>query len=78
MIISRGFSLTNFIIGTSALSFQMFVLYPWHERLDQDFKDLKAEHLRALYEGQSERSAELLGIQEEIKKLRKQRLWTWE
>lgn len=46
MIITRGFSLTNFVIGTSALSFQIFVLYPWHHRLDQDFQELKEERLR--------------------------------
>lgn len=31
----------NFIIGTSALSFQMMVLYPWHHQLDADFRELK-------------------------------------
>lgn len=41
MLITRTFSLTNFAIATSALGFQVFVLYPWHKQLDEDFEDLK-------------------------------------
>ncbi|OBT80366.1 hypothetical protein VF21_00895 [Pseudogymnoascus sp. 05NY08] len=52
MMITRGFSLTNFAIGTSALCFQIFVLYPWHQQLDDDFKELKKEHLRVLHGGE--------------------------
>jgi hypothetical protein len=48
MRITRGFSLTNFIVASSALGFQMFVLYPWHKRLDEDFEALRREHLRVL------------------------------
>ncbi|ETN41207.1 uncharacterized protein HMPREF1541_03142 [Cyphellophora europaea CBS 101466] len=57
MLITRGFSLTNFLIGTSALSFQVFVLFPWHEKLEQEFHVLKAEHARLLQEQRSELSA---------------------
>jgi len=78
MIITRGFSLTNFAIGTSALAFQVFVLYPWHEQLDRDFAALKTEHLRVLHEGESERAQELKGIREQIEKLNeKQSRWVW-
>jgi hypothetical protein len=78
MIITRGFSLTNFIIGSSALGFQVLVLYPWHEQLDRDFEDLKAEHLRVLYKGESDRTRELLGIREELEKLNeRQKSWAW-
>lgn len=31
----------NFIISTTALSFQVFVLYPWHEQLNHEFSELK-------------------------------------
>jgi len=41
MLITRTFSLTNFAIATSALGFQVFVLYPWHKQLDDDFEDLR-------------------------------------
>ncbi|KAL5347510.1 hypothetical protein ACLOAV_007822 [Pseudogymnoascus australis] len=64
MMITRGFSLTNFAIGTSALCFQMFILYPWHQRLDDDFKELKNEHLRVLHGGEQARMAELKEIRE--------------
>ena len=52
MIITRRFSLTNFAIATSALGFQVLVLYPWHKRLDEDFAELKKEHLRVLGGGE--------------------------
>jgi hypothetical protein len=31
----------SFVVGSSALSFQIFVLYPWHNELDKEFKNLK-------------------------------------
>jgi hypothetical protein len=66
MIVTRGFSLTNFIIATSALGFQVFVLYPWHERLDDDFRELKKEHLRGLQRDQEARMAELKEIRDDL------------
>lgn len=48
MWITRLISLTNFGVASSALGFQVFVLYPWHEQLQEDFEDLKKEHLRVL------------------------------
>lgn len=48
MFITRGISLVNFAVASSALAFQVFVLYPWHHQLDNEFKDLKQEHLRVL------------------------------
>ncbi|KAF2148169.1 hypothetical protein K461DRAFT_283229 [Myriangium duriaei CBS 260.36] len=47
-LIARVFSITNFVIATSALSFQVFVLYPWHKELDASFEQLKHEHNRVL------------------------------
>lgn len=71
MIITRGFSLTNFVIATSALGFQVFVLYPWHHRLDEDFQDLKKEHLRVLEGGEKARMSELKEIKEGLSILKK-------
>jgi hypothetical protein len=71
MMITRGFSLTNFAIGTSALCFQIFVLYPWHQQLDNDFKELKEEHLRVLHGGEKARMAELKEIREGLSILNK-------
>ncbi|KAF3351337.1 hypothetical protein VD0002_g5247 [Verticillium dahliae] len=48
MWITRLVSMTNFAVASSALGFQVFVLYPWHEQLQRDFEDLKKEHLRVL------------------------------
>lgn len=31
------------MVGSSALSFQIFVLYPWHNELDTEFKKLKEQ-----------------------------------
>lgn len=48
MLITRGISLVNFAVASSALAFQVFVLYPWHNQLDHEFKSLKKEHLKVL------------------------------
>ncbi|KAI0436264.1 mitochondrial phosphate carrier protein [Xylaria telfairii] len=46
--ITRAISVTNFFVATSALGFQVCVLYPWHKQLDDDFEKLKKEHMRVL------------------------------
>lgn len=33
--------ITAFIVGVSALGVQAFILYPWHNRLDEDFHALR-------------------------------------
>ena len=48
MFFTRGVSLTNFFVASSALAFQAFVLYPWHKQLDEDFEELKKENQRVL------------------------------
>ncbi|KAI0129014.1 mitochondrial phosphate carrier protein [Xylariales sp. AK1849] len=48
MIITRAISVTNFCVASSALGFQVFVLYPWHKELDESFDRLKKEHIRVL------------------------------
>ncbi|KAH8662777.1 mitochondrial phosphate carrier protein [Ilyonectria robusta] len=48
MRFTRAISLTNFLVASSALGFQVFVLYPWHKELDAGFDDLKKEHLKVL------------------------------
>ncbi|KAI1859619.1 uncharacterized protein JN550_011927 [Neoarthrinium moseri] len=51
MIVTRLISLTNFVVASSALGFQVFVLYPWHKQLDESFESLKKEHLPELNGG---------------------------
>lgn len=48
MIWTRLISTTNFVVASSALGFQVFVLYPWHNQLDHSFEELKKEHIRVL------------------------------
>lgn len=43
VLLARRFSITNFLIATSALGFQVFVLYPWHQELDIEFKHVRQE-----------------------------------
>lgn len=69
-MITRTFSLTNFLIATSALGFQVFVLYPWHKELDEGFHELRREHIKTMQEGQLERANELRGIRQELEALR--------
>lgn len=69
MLITRGFSLTNFVIGSSALCFQIFVLYPWHEKLEEEFVELKKEHARLLEDTREKHRDELKGIAEQLKAL---------
>ncbi|KAJ9502317.1 hypothetical protein H2202_002382 [Exophiala xenobiotica] len=70
MIIARRFSVTNFLIATSALTFQVFVLYPWHSKLDEDFQELKQENMRLMQEIQRGRIQDLKEIKETFSKLR--------
>jgi hypothetical protein len=71
MIVTRRFSLTNFAIATSALCFQVFVLYPWHKQLDEDFAKLRKEHLRLVQGGEQARMVELKEIREGLSILKR-------
>jgi len=78
MLIARRFSLTNFFIATTALGFQVFVLYPWHKTLDEDFQELRKETFKVLREGEKARLKELGEIKEQISALEKRnRSWFW-
>ncbi|OAL56732.1 hypothetical protein IQ07DRAFT_495786 [Pyrenochaeta sp. DS3sAY3a] len=74
MLFTRGFSLTNFVIGSSALSFQIFVLYPWHEKLEEKFLELQKEHVRLLEEIKLKQRDELRGIREQLQVLNEGRV----
>ncbi|KAK2810322.1 hypothetical protein FQN50_003053 [Emmonsiellopsis sp. PD_5] len=77
MMFTRGFSLTNFVIGSSALCFQIFVLYPWHEQLDRDFAELRKAHIDLVKQGEKDRTAELKNIHERLAKLDRSRGFFW-
>ncbi|KAK7192108.1 hypothetical protein DPSP01_009771 [Paraphaeosphaeria sporulosa] len=69
MLITRGFSLTNFVIGSSALGFQVFVLYPWHEKLEAQFNRLTDEHEKMLKNMKEIHQEELSQIRKELELL---------
>ena len=50
MWVTRTISITNFVVASSALAFQVCVLYPWHKQLDDGFEKLRAEQRKALQE----------------------------
>jgi hypothetical protein len=77
MLVTRGFSLTNFVIGSSALGFQVFVLYPWHEKLDEEFTELRKEHARLLEDTRERHRDELKGIREQLEAINRRNGRWW-
>lgn len=80
MLFTRAFSLTNFLIASTALAFQVGVLYPWHHELDAEFKELKKEYRELLAEQRTEREErlkELSLIRKEIEKMAMVRKGWW-
>ncbi|RPA85144.1 hypothetical protein BJ508DRAFT_13557 [Ascobolus immersus RN42] len=71
-VLTKLISLTNFVIASSALAFQVGVLYPWHHELDAEFQELKKEYRELMTEQRLEREKrmeELGEIRKEIEKL---------
>lgn len=61
-IFSRFLPTLNFLIGSSALGFQLTVLYPWHEELDKEFKALEKtqqQKLRRFHEMKTQKLDEM-------------------
>lgn len=48
MFLTRAITLTNLCVASSALGFQMFVLYPWHLELDDDLRALKMQNVKLM------------------------------
>ena len=77
---TRVVSLTNFMVATSALGFQVFVLYPWHKALDDGFEDLKKEHLKlldAVGNNVSDQQRQKLSIRLNELESRSSKRWWW-
>jgi hypothetical protein len=72
----RGISLTNSFVTSSALGFQVFVLCPWHEQLDENFEALRMERLRVVcaIEGINTQDAEEILSQVKEPRLK---AWSW-
>lgn len=61
--------ISSFIIGTTALLFQINVLYPWHMKLDEEFHEIKRLKLETdkIYKEYNESSAELIkGLEDKV------------
>ncbi|EER26101.1 hypothetical protein CPC735_002700 [Coccidioides posadasii C735 delta SOWgp] len=75
MLFTRSVSLTNFIVASSALCFQVFVLYPWHKQLDDSFEALKKEHMQVL-QREMVQIEELRSVREQLREvMARQRKW---
>lgn len=77
---TRIISLTNFLVASSALGFQVFVLYPWHKELDAGFEALKKEHMKVLDAGgKSVSEQQRKKLADDLKELRSRssRRWWW-
>ncbi|UKZ78622.1 hypothetical protein TrVFT333_006368 [Trichoderma virens FT-333] len=80
MKVTRAISLTNFMVATSALGFQVFVLYPWHKELDNGFEDLKKEHMKVLEAvGKSVSEQQRMAFSNRLNELKTEssRRWWW-
>ena len=69
MFNTKVLTFTNFTIATSALCFQMFALYPWHNQLDKEFKKLKEEHKQLLLEFHELKLSKLNEIDNKLDKI---------
>jgi len=64
----------NFVVATAALSFQYFVLYPWHKQLDEDFGVLRGEQNAKLEQYHRLKLKRLEEIESNITTLAKQQV----
>lgn len=78
--VTRAISITNFAVASSALCFQVFVLYPWHKALDDGFEELKKEHVKlldAVGNNVSDRQRQNLSTRLNELESRSQKRWWW-
>ncbi|BDD59375.1 hypothetical protein MPDQ_003055 [Monascus purpureus] len=73
-IVTRTISMLNFIITSSALTFQVTVLYPWHKQLDDSFEALKKEHVSLLQKLDRFRAHEAKGIKDQVGNMMKEEM----
>ncbi|KAJ3326257.1 hypothetical protein HDV06_000133 [Boothiomyces sp. JEL0866] len=61
--IEKYLPFVNLVIASTALGFQIGVLYPWHNQLDSDFHELKAFHAQKLADYHQKKLAKLEEIE---------------
>jgi hypothetical protein len=69
MFYTKALTFTNFTIATTALCFQVFALYPWHNKLDDEFKRLKEEHKQLLLQFHELKLSKLGEIDNKLNKI---------
>ena len=79
MLFTKSMSVTTFVIGASSLAFSGFVLYPWHHRIDDDFKQLMDDRKRKEQERMEELTRIRLALErlELMGKKRYDKGWHW-
>ncbi|ORY23680.1 hypothetical protein BCR39DRAFT_561830 [Naematelia encephala] len=70
-MIPRILPVINFVVATTALTFQVYVLLPWHHELSEHFAALKTEQTRQLAEYHEEKRSMLNELHIRIKELEK-------
>lgn len=68
-VIRKYLPYVNFVVASSALCFQIFVLYPWHQELDKDFHKLKEDQNLTLAGYHQKQINRLKKIEENISNL---------
>ena len=65
--------LINFLVASSALAFQVFVLYPWHHQLEREFHVIQKEQKEQLENYHFLKLETIKNIQADLKKIHDQR-----
>lgn len=73
-IIQKILPIFNFVIATTALGFQVTVLYPWHNQLEKDFTGLQHQQDTKLHEYHELRMQNIKNIERYLNKLNVEQL----
>ena len=68
-IIQKFLPVFNFLIASTALGFQVTVLYPWHNQLEKDFSGLQHQQETKLHEYHELRMQNIKNIDVYLSKL---------
>jgi hypothetical protein len=68
-IIQKFLPIFNFVIASTALGFQVTVLYPWHNQLEKDFNGLQHQQETKLHEYHELKMRNIKNIESYLSKL---------
>jgi hypothetical protein len=68
-IIQKFLPVFNFVIASTALGFQVSVLYPWHNQLEKDFSGLQHQQETKLHEYHELKMQNIKNIEAYLSKL---------